>query len=264
MRRSLGRLVVTIALAVAALGVEATSPLPAAALSCGGSITNPFWGQTETHTDAVRGGKVAIEYFNPALCTTPGATSFSTYWVGIVGRPTTLGYNIYQVGVLKCQGSCGAVQSNQTVKVWAFGSDPGQCGAAIAPVPNPVGNISSGTLTYKIIRENKYGVWYYNLYISTTAVQEWTYSDVYLETCWGGGVDEVEYWNETGLTGDQVGGQPGNTQTFQSAYWYDGSAWHSVTGTLGATCDQDAGLSYVGCKWHSTDNTVWNVWDSRY
>lgn len=243
-------------------GLHASDPSPVSALSCGTGNRN-FAGNTESHSDAVRGAKAAIEYFNPALCATSGTGTFSSYWVGVVG-PYVNGRNIFQVGIDKCKSDqcVNGAPSNQTYKFWAYGREAGSCGLAEDPAPHPIGNISSGTLTYKILREYLYGQAYYNLYISTSAVLAWTYTEQALETCWGS-VDGAQYLNEALYDGTQVGGQSGNTQTYQSVYWHNGSRWLQVTGTTGAWCDYHEGPG-TGCKWHSTDNTLWNVWDTRY
>ena len=77
------------------------------------------------------------------------------------------------------------------------------------------------------------------------------------------GVDQGEYFNETLRPGDQSGGESGNTQTWQSVYWHNGSSWNQVTGTAGAWCDAHERAT-MGCKWHSSDNTIWNSWDTSY
>lgn len=251
--------VITVLLAIG--GSQAANPPRVFAVSCGSSDL-AFAANEETHVDAVRGAKVAIEYFDPALCT-GSASAFSSYWVGVVG-PTGQRNNILQVGVDKCRGGActNGAPANQTYRFWAYGHDAGACGAELGPEAHPIGSISSGTLTYKVIRESVHGQAYYNLYISTTGVLLWTFAESALETCWGS-VNAAQYANEAGNAGDQIGGESGNTQTFSSVYWHDGSSWHQVTGTTGAWCDYHT-ESWVGCKWHSSNSTLWNSWDTRY
>jgi hypothetical protein len=171
--RRLGQLSIALILAAALYGgLDLAAPPIASALSCTGASSQAFAGNVDPHTNAVRGAKAAIEYVNEALCTTAGGDDFSSFWVAVTGNNSPL--DIYQIGIDKCRGDACAdpdAPVNQPYFLWAYGHHTSaSCGAAVGPEPNYLGNATTGTKTYKVVREYQQGAgFFYNLYIGSTA-----------------------------------------------------------------------------------------------
>lgn len=251
------------------MSLMAVAPAEVEAISCG-SFSRAFAGTVETHMGAVLGASSRIEYVNEALCTPlPGGQgSFSSYWVAVVGNHPndTVGRNIFQIGVDKCQGSaCPAgVPVNDSYYFYAYGRMASSaCGNAVDPMPvmAPKGLASAGKPLYSIFRQSIPGAGIFYV-AKISGSQQTMRSASSLETCWSG-VDSAQLLNEVAMPGDQLGGPDDQRQNWEDPLWRNGSVWQAITRQPNSQCDVEE-RSSDRCRWSASGDPVWWSWDTRY
>lgn len=234
---------------------------------CGGP--NPvtqeqdFVGIAEAHAGAT-GARAKIEWsasIDPTLCTTVGGDSFASSWVAVVG-PTP--FDIYQVGIDKCQGGACAPTSgpdNTPYYFTALGRHASaECGQAVGPTPvqSSQGLATAGSLWYQIFKSSSST---FQARIGGTNAGA-SVSSYYLNTCWGG-VTGVQYLNEVWDIFDQTPGRVSDQQFWSSVSWTDAAgSLVSINRPFSAACDA-AGRTAMKCQVASNLHDAWYTWDSR-
>lgn len=268
-----GRALIGALLSLGAFGTSSLAyPPPATAWShaCGGADPGPragFVGLAEYHPPAdVAGLRVKLEYQDPTLCTTPGAASFSSAWIGIEGQdPNDPGYNIFQIGIDTCQNA--ACPSGATNGVpyyfWAYGHmASSNCGSAVAPVAHkaPMGNAANASYWFQIVRVDDPVYPYYSARIAGSTQVTKQVADI--GPCWNG-VDTAAYLDEVWDIFDQTPGSVSNSQFWSTATWDDGSGViHAVNRPYSASCDVDDRTSQ-SCHVASNLHDSFYVYDTR-
>lgn len=198
--------------------------------TCDGQVTSPwFEGLIEDHLNN-HGVRALIEYNNPSLCRDPApgdGETFSSSWVGLVRNVHP--YNIYQVGLDKCQNRAGCPTG--VYYFWAYGRQQGACGQALAPVPHDVGSANSNSYWYQIIKIGAY----FHARIAGVTKDTKVFSS--LDTCWGG-ISGWQILEEVGDPGDEAGSQGTDTRFHSQITWRDSSdAEHALNRPFGSPCD---------------------------
>ena len=250
-------------------------------LSLGSSVGRAAWsepcdgvdfgyyyaGMSEDHAN-VRGAQTKIEFFNQGLCTpNDGYGSFSSNWVAIVGYDPldVLRFNIYQVGIDKCQDPGCPRDPPTPYYFYAYGRMASTtCGQSLAPFPwrAPKGDANTTTYAYRIEKEFPSGEpAAYVLRIGGVEQNRRLTWDI--ETCWKG-VDGAQYANEVFDLGDQSGGTVSNHQSFAENRWKDSAGWHGMNRPYLDPCDTAPGQNdWQRCFVSSTRHDTFYSWDTR-
>jgi hypothetical protein len=224
-------------LALASLPVLAASAAAWTAQCDGFPPSAWFEGLAEDHLNN-HGVRALIEYNNPALCLNPApgdGETFSASWVGLV--KTTHPYNIYQVGLDKCQNRPGCPAG--VYYFWAYGRQQGAC-AMMLPLPNNVGAANANSYWYQIIKIGAY----FHARIAGVTKDTKLFSS--LDTCWGG-ISGWQILDEVGDPGDEAGSQGADTRFYSSITWRDHlDVDHALNRPFSSPCDVEE-LSTMNC-----------------
>jgi hypothetical protein len=212
----------------------------------------------------VYGAVATIQYFNETLCAGNTTKSFSTSWTALeaVSLSDSNGWDIYQVGFMKCR-TCGWPSTTTTYLVWAYGREfTTACGSAISPTPHRLGSAGIANVPFKVARgHDPDGMLVYQASVNGTVYDDESLAS--LDTCWPGGPSRTEYANEVGNASDQSGGTPTANQNWTSVkYMNSSSIWVAMNGTLNANCAR-IDLLTQRCKISSTLHDKFITWDTR-
>jgi len=259
--------IVTIALAATAW---VAAPMTALGWSHGCGGPNPvtdaqdFVGMAEDHI-GVTGARVKIEWsalINPVLCTTSGGDSFSSTWVAIHGNAP---FDIYQVGIDKCQGDdCNpnSGPDNTAYDFTALGRNAGgPCGGFVVPVPieTSQGLADNGSFWFQIYKSNS-TTYQARIAGSNAGVSVSTY---YTDTCWQDGILGAGYFNEVWDIFDQTPGRTADKQLWSSATWTNSSGTLvSMNRPYSSACDAHD-RSAMACSVAGNLHNAWNTYDTR-
>lgn len=252
-----------------ALALVATAGLPgrssAAIPSCG--VTGQFHNGHKYPVPPegnVHGALGTLEYSNETLCVGSTTKSFSATWVAIVATSPNdpNGWDIYQIGIMKCRTCGGSWSPNVTYIVYAYGREGTVCSPAVPPVAQKSVSAGIANTVYKVARGvDLDGDPVYYVQSGATRRDEEPVGN--LDNCWIGGPKRPFFANETGNESDQSGGRTGAPQNwFGTDYQTPAGAWVNLSGTVGNNCSVISRPAWMRCKIGPAADGI-EIWDIR-